>query len=184
MANFTEQAIKASFMKLLNEQPLSKISVRDIVEDCGINRNSFYYHFQDIPSLLAEIITEQTDSLIRQYPSLSSLDECFRVAFKFAQENRRAVRHIYESSNREVFTSNAMKLCESVVENYIDAAFPGGPVAEEDKRVLVKFLKCELYGMCIDWVSSGMQDQALDDLKRVLDLCKGVPELLISRSRA
>ena len=41
MANFTEKAIKASFLKLLNERPLTKITVRDIVEDCGINRNSF-----------------------------------------------------------------------------------------------------------------------------------------------
>ena len=75
MANFTKQAIKASFMKLLNQKPLSKISVRDIVEDCGINRNSFYYHFQDIPSLLGEIVTEQTDELIRQYPTISSMEE-------------------------------------------------------------------------------------------------------------
>lgn len=33
MANFTKQAIKASFMKLLSQKPLSKISVRDIVEE-------------------------------------------------------------------------------------------------------------------------------------------------------
>ena len=52
MASFTKNAIKQSFIKLLNERPLSKISVRDIVEDCGINRNSFYYHYQDIPALL------------------------------------------------------------------------------------------------------------------------------------
>ena len=43
MANFTEKAIKESFAKLLNERPLDKITVKDIVEDCGINRNSFYY---------------------------------------------------------------------------------------------------------------------------------------------
>ena len=49
MPNFTKQAIKDSFLRLLNQQPLSKISVRSIVEDCGINRNSFYYHYQDIP---------------------------------------------------------------------------------------------------------------------------------------
>ena len=55
MANFTKQAIRTSFMKLLNEKPLGKISVRDIVEDCGINRNSFYYHYQDIPALISEI---------------------------------------------------------------------------------------------------------------------------------
>ena len=54
MPNFTKNAIKASFMKLLNEKPLNKISVKNIVEDCGINRNSFYYHFQDIPSLIVE----------------------------------------------------------------------------------------------------------------------------------
>ena len=54
MANFTEKAIKASFLKLLNERPLTKITVRDIVEDCGINRNSFYYHYRDIPALLGK----------------------------------------------------------------------------------------------------------------------------------
>ena len=58
MPNFTKQAIQDSFLKLLNQQPLSKISVRSIVEDCGINRNSFYYHYQDIPALLGEIIKD------------------------------------------------------------------------------------------------------------------------------
>ena len=47
MANFTQKAIKESFIKLLNEKPISKISVKDIVEDCGINRNSFYYHYAE-----------------------------------------------------------------------------------------------------------------------------------------
>ena len=124
MANFTKQAIKASFMKLLNERPLNKISVRDIVEDCGINRNSFYYHFQDIPSLLTEIITEHTEQMIREYPSINSLDECFHVAFQFAKENSRAVMHIYHSVNRDLFETNTLKLCQSVVETYIATAFP------------------------------------------------------------
>lgn len=49
MANFTKQAIKSSFFKLLNEKPLNRISVRDIVEDCGINRNSFIIIFRISP---------------------------------------------------------------------------------------------------------------------------------------
>ena len=48
MPSFTRNAIIASFLKLLNERPLHKITVKDIVEDCGINRKSFYYHDQDI----------------------------------------------------------------------------------------------------------------------------------------
>ena len=64
MPNFTKQAIKASFIKLLNERPLNQITVKDIVEDCGINRNSFYYHFADLPALLEEVIMEQADNLL------------------------------------------------------------------------------------------------------------------------
>ena len=58
MANFTRNAIKSSFMKLLNDRPLSQITVKDIVNDCGVNRNTFYYYFHDIPSLIEDIIME------------------------------------------------------------------------------------------------------------------------------
>lgn len=182
MANFTKQAIKASFMKLLNQQPLSKISVRDIVEDCGINRNSFYYHFRDIPSLLGEIITEQTEQLIHTYPSISSLDECFHVAFRFALENKKAVMHIYHSVNRDVFTQNTLKLCEYVVTSYITTVFPGNPISEHDRQIVIRFIKCQLFGMCVDWINRGMTDDAYDDLHRMLELSRGVPELIIRRS--
>lgn len=182
MANFTKQAIKASFMKLLNERPLNKISVRDIVEDCGINRNSFYYHFQDIPSLLGEIITEETEKLIHEYPSISSLDECFLAAFRFAQENRQAVLHIYHSVNRETFTQHTLKRCEYAVSAYIATAYPNDRLSERDKRIVIRFIKCQLFGMCIDWIEQGMTDAAYDDLHRMLELVRDMPELIARRS--
>ena len=182
MANFTKQAIKASFMKLLSQKPLSKISVRDIVEDCGINRNSFYYHFQDIPSLLGEIVAEQTDELIRQYPSISSVEECFSVAFHTARENRRAVMHIFNSANRDVFLHDTMRLCEYVVSTYMATAFPDAAITAEDRRVVVQFMKCQLFGVWIDWVSGGMMAESLADLRRLLQLCRGVPELIVAHS--
>lgn len=56
MANFTSRAIKQTFIELLEQRPLKDITVKDIVETCGINRNSFYYHFQDLPALIEEIV--------------------------------------------------------------------------------------------------------------------------------
>ena len=183
MANFTKQAIKSSFLKLLNEKPLNRISVRDIVEDCGINRNSFYYHFQDIPALLTEIITDETDRLIADYPSIGSLDECFAVAFQFAEDNRRAVSHIYHSVNWDIFERSAMKLCGYVVETYLDTAFPDRRLPQEDWQVLVRFLKNQLFGMSVDWICGGMQDEALEELKRALELCRGMPELILRNAK-
>ena len=67
MPNFTKRAIKEAFVALLDERPLNKITVKDVVEACGINRNSFYYHFQDLPALLEEIIAQQVQELIQAH---------------------------------------------------------------------------------------------------------------------
>ena len=56
MPSSTRKIIMDSLMKLLDERPLSHISVKDIVEECGINRNTFYYHYQDIPALLEGLL--------------------------------------------------------------------------------------------------------------------------------
>ena len=72
MPNFTKNAIKQAFIKLLDERPLKQITVKDIVEECGINRNTFYYHFSDIPTLTEEIMMEGATQIIEKYPNVDS----------------------------------------------------------------------------------------------------------------
>ena len=76
MASFTQAAIKEAFLKLLNQRPLNQITIKDIVEDCGINRNSFYYHFEDLPALVEELVAEQVQALLQKHPTVSSVEEC------------------------------------------------------------------------------------------------------------
>ena len=61
MANFTEREIKRSFIKLLNEKPLSKISVKEICEMADVNRCTFYSYFEDIYDLHKKIMQEFYD---------------------------------------------------------------------------------------------------------------------------
>ena len=76
VTSLTKRAIRASFLKLLNERPLNKITVKDIVEDCGINRNSFYYHYPDIPALAEEIVRDEAARIVQEYPTVDSLEQC------------------------------------------------------------------------------------------------------------
>lgn len=176
MPNFTKQAIKASFLKLLNEQPLNKISVRSIVEDCGINRNSFYYHYRDIPTLIEAIVKDEIDALVAAYPTIESLDECVDVAFRFAVENKRAVLHIYHSVNRDIYERYYLRLCEYVVTTYMDTAFGRDALAPYDRSVAIRFLKCELFGLSIEWIENGMNDDAMETIHYVIRLFRGLPK--------
>lgn len=64
MSELTKRAIQESFKKLLSNQPLDKITVKNITDDCGVNRNTFYYHYSDIYQLLEEIfLTEAQKSV-------------------------------------------------------------------------------------------------------------------------
>ena len=97
----TERAIKTSFLKMLDERPLSQITVKDIVSDCGINRNSFYYHYADLPTLIESIITEETDKIIGGGEDFDSIEDCMDAVISFALDNRRAALHLYNSSSRD-----------------------------------------------------------------------------------
>ena len=106
--------IKQTFTKLLDEMPLSEISVKLIVENCGINRKSFYYHYQDIPSLLEEVVTEDTERAIRSCKNLSSLEECLRSITAHILENRRAILHIYRSMSRDSYRHLSQRAVRAV----------------------------------------------------------------------
>ena len=55
MAGSTQRVIRKTFMELLEERPLNEITVKLIVERCGINRKTFYNHYRDIPDLMEKI---------------------------------------------------------------------------------------------------------------------------------
>ena len=52
MSNITKRALEDSLKHLLLKKPVNKITINDITEDCGVNRATFYYHFQDIYALI------------------------------------------------------------------------------------------------------------------------------------
>ena len=178
MPNFTKKAIKETFLALLDERPLSKITVKDIVEACGINRNSFYYHFQDLPALLEEIIAERVQDLIDRHPTVDSLEDCFDAALGFVLENRRAVLHIYNSLSRDVFEQHLMDACQYIVSAYLNAEFAEKPIAPQDLDALIRLHKCACFGSVIDWLNGGMKDDIADYFRRVCALQKSGLEQL------
>ena len=56
MAQTTKKRIMEGFLELLEQRPLDKISVVDVAEHCGINRNTFYYYYCDIYALIRELM--------------------------------------------------------------------------------------------------------------------------------
>ena len=181
MAGFTKKAIRDSFVKLLNEKPLSQISIKDIAEKSSVNRNTFYYYFQDLPQLLETMIDEEAERIIREYPTVESIEECLNAAIGFALENRKAVMHIYHSINRDIYEQYQWRVCEHTITTYVDGILSGRAVSEQDRQLIIDYLKGVCFGLVTYWLETGMQEDIQSRFHRICELKHGDLEQMIAR---
>ena len=124
----------------LTERPLSQITVKDIVTDCGINRNTFYYYFEDVPKLIETVVEEDAAAIIRTYPTVDNFGDCLQAVLDTALSKKRAVLHIYHSVNRNIYEMYLWKVCDYAIETYLSAVLKGHKIKENDLNIMKNFL--------------------------------------------
>ena len=66
MSNLTKKALASSLKEILKTKPISKVTVSDICSNCGIRRQSFYYHFADLPELMEWICWTEGEEALKK----------------------------------------------------------------------------------------------------------------------
>lgn len=182
MSDLTSKAIKQAFSELLCERPLNEITVKDIAARCGINRNSFYYHYQDLPALIEEIVLEEADRTIEQFPTVESIVDCFDAMIAFSSNQKMPIMHIYRSVNRDVFEQNLMKISEYFVRSYVERTLVDENIEKEDMKAIIDYYKCVCFGLVIDWLNSGMKEERAQEIRRIFrlkkDMAKDISNML------
>ena len=183
MADFTKKAIIMSFMRLLDEKPLKQITVKDIVDDCGINRNTFYYHFKDIPDLIETILEEDSRQVLMSNPDIDNVEDCINIVIDQMLKNRKAVLHIYRSANRDFFEQYHWRVCDHVVHAYIGKKLQDVKISELDKNVLITYTKDLIFGTVMNWLEDGLRDDIHIYVHRICELKQGDLDLFIEKCK-
>ena len=63
---YTKKVVKESFLTLLEEKPVSEITVTELCQKADINRGTFYTHYLDIFNLYETIIDELLQSIVSE----------------------------------------------------------------------------------------------------------------------
>lgn len=101
MAQMTKKALAASLKRLLEQKPLSKITVTDIAEDCEINRHTFYYHFRDIYDLVEWIFCTEAEKAIGGNNTYDTWQQGVERLFKYALDNKKFILGTFRSVSKE-----------------------------------------------------------------------------------
>lgn len=175
MAHLTQKAIKDSFIKLLNKHPFDKITVKDIVQDCGINRNTFYYYYQDIYDLLEDVFESETVEMLEETKEYQTWQEGIIESAKFAMENKQLIYHVYNSINRDQLERYLYNVSEHIMGQYVmlQLGESGLDVDEYDLKLITVFYKHAVVGIIMEWVQNGMKDEPEAVIKRLGELVDG-----------
>jgi len=101
MPQTTKESLAASLKKLMKTTALAKITINDIVNDCGVNRRTFYYHFQDIYALLEWIFRTEVSSAMAENTTSQTWQQGFLNILIYLDGNRKMVLNTYNSIGRE-----------------------------------------------------------------------------------
>ncbi len=167
MAKFTKKAIVDTFVKLLNEKPLSKITVKEIIEECEINRNTFYYYFENIYTLVDYLFCTEIQKL-QEITDISDTlcDEC-EIVLDLLKNNKRALKHIYESPNRDLLEHYFSKALDKAMLDFIRSLFKDINADEDDIQFLARYHKYALVGYIFDWLANDYDEEIESILRRI-----------------
>lgn len=96
--------------------------------------------------------------------------DCITPFVNHCRNRQKALLHIYHSVQREVFLNELDRLSFYVVTQYVDAVTSELSLRSEDKTLLIRFYKCTLVGIILDWMNEGMRYDLLAgfDCPRIL----------------
>lgn len=178
----TKSAIIEAFQQVLEETPINKITVKTIVERCGINRNTFYYYFAGIPELVEYHLTAMADQLIDSFDQPVLEEELQRIVRYFTQR-KQSVLHIYRYYPREQFIFFLDKIASYVVKRNLERATEKTPISEEDFTILTRYYKSAIIGNILDWLQARMDYDMEAMVTRLCELMEGTSKRAIEKSR-
>ena len=176
MSDITKRAISASLKKLLGEKTFSNITVLDIADDCGINRQTFYYHFQDIYDLVEWTCIEDTEKVLKENRTYDTWQEGFSAVFDLAKKDKVFIDNIYRSVSLEMLEQYLYRLVYPLLKNVVDEKAKNYSVRDENKKYIADFYKYAFVGVLLDWVRHDMKESPDEIVDRVSKIVGGAIE--------
>lgn len=106
-----KREICAALKTLMAQKPLNKITIAEIMQSCGMARQHFYYHFEDIYDAVHWMFDQEAVALLREHEGVMLWQDGLLQLFQYLQENRVRMVPTWEITGTR--PSAALSTCSS-----------------------------------------------------------------------
>lgn len=180
----TKRTLSASLKKFMEQKKFSKITVSEIIADCGLNRKTFYYHFEDIYALLKWTFEQETIEVLKGFDLLSNPKEAITFVTDYVDKNNHILNCAYDAIGKaemkRFFHSDFYNVILSIIEG-IEKEHEN-KLPEDFKNYLTNFYTEALSGVLIDYFQNKKDKQSRNEMIEytLFVLQKSIPNIIDS----
>jgi len=175
MKKNAKEAIIESFKELVSRKSIDRVTVKEICDHCGVNRQTFYNHFSDLMAVFKYIFHEELAREIAQNRTFETWGSGFLATMNYTRRHAKMILHIYHSSywpEANIYLTHlSNRLLDCVVTECVKEL--DVELKEADQKFIVNFYRHVFNGLLIDWVDDGMTDEPEIILKKLLIMIRG-----------
>lgn len=168
----TRKAIRESFLKLLQNKPVSRITVKEICEMSRINRSTFYKHYRDSLDVLEKMEEEILDKLaVSLQTALPRMDDYLDTALTEMSIQGDLYLILASEHGDPDFPAKIFRRCYQTVFPRFQRKFPDLTAAQ--RELVYQYLAQGSGGILYGWIRGGMQEPKETVIGLLLQLNEG-----------
>jgi len=183
-SELTKNALADSLKKLMTQKPINKISIREITDDCGFKRLTFYYHFEDVYDLLKWTMRRELLVPIEKSGAFSTWQESGIYLLRYLKSNKTLALSVLNSIGRETLKNLISNDTYEFSMYFLHEIGKDLAVSDEDYHSLCKFYCVSLAALAADWLQSGAQDTPEDVITSLDTIIGGTARRALERFAA
>lgn len=153
----------------------------DITAGCGVNRQTFYYHFHDVYELVDWILAEEVKRNTEEgFTTDNWRDVITRLMDSFLKD-RRFIINVYDSLNRKELEKYMAVFVKPAVTGIVKEISRGYRVDDDDVEFLIFMLTAALMGVMAEWIGDGMDDSYRRRLDKFFVMLDGIVEYVLQK---
>jgi probable dihydroxyacetone kinase regulator len=173
MMKTAKYAFAESLKRMLEKTTLNHITVKDIVEDCGVSRQAFYYYFTDIYDLLEWIYIQETNEALADNADINTWQRGYCQILLRLQQNRSLTMNTFLSVRREYLENFMYRVLFDFIYPVVETQAQGMNVAKEHKEFIARFYSLAFNAVALDWIRKGMKEEPEAIVEQIAVLVKG-----------
>lgn len=176
----TKQRLSASLKKYMQKKPLSRITIRDIIEDCDVNRNTFYYHFVDIYDLLKWTLDQEAIGVVKNIDVNSNPEDAIRFAIDYVRTNSFLLKCALDSMGRESLKRFLYKDFHEIISSIIESSIKTNSIKHnfEFENFLCEFYTEAMAGLLVNLFTSETSENEDKIVEELMVMHDSIPLIL------